>query len=316
MTKRSKLRDLTISRIAIARQGINPHAHILVAKAEDDCDDEDEKNPFTSAKKKKEMKDKMEKATLSILDTIATGLKDAEVLKHSATTEDFRDILPSETLTSLETVIKSALSATSLGEQMSIQEHIDSLPEEVVTYVADLETQVATLTKSLEEAAKPAEPEVDPVAKAIAELPAEAQEILKSTTARLEKAEKELAASRIAKATEVWVAKAAAFKEAVEDTNALGNALREVADIKPELADTIEKAFATAAERVAKGNLFKEVGYTGPAATDAEARVEVIAKSLREVNPKLTEAAALAQAWTENPELYNQYVTEQRQKNR
>jgi hypothetical protein len=290
--KRFKLRDLAVSRIAIARQGINPAAHILVAKAEDE---------------------EIAKAATAILDAITAGLKDAEVLKDTATTEDFRDILPNDTLTSLETVIKSALSATSIGEQMDIQEHIDNLPEEVVTYVADLETQVETLTKSLEEAQKPAEetPEVDPVAKAIAELPAEAQEILKSTTARLEKAEKELEATRLEKATATWVSKARAFDGAIEDPEAVGATLRDIAEYKPELAESVEKVLRTAADRIAKGVLFGELGHVSKE-TDTESRIAAVAKAAREANPKLSQAEAMADAWLANPDLYDQHEAERK----
>lgn len=195
---------------------------------------------------------------------------------------------------------------------MSIQEHMDNLPDEVVDYVADLETQVATLTKSLEEAAKPAEDEkADPVAKTLADLSPEAQEIFKANATRLEKAEKELEALRVAKATETWVAKARALDGAIEDPEAFGTTLREIADLKPELADAVEKALATAAERVAKGNLFKEVGHAGNASEPA-ARIAAIAKSLREADPKLSPAAAEALAWKNNPDLYDQHVAEVR----
>lgn len=295
MTSRYKLRELTVKRIALARKGINQHAHILVTKAEDEED----------AKKS------MEKSVTDILSTVATGLIDAEVLKDSMTTDDFRDILPPETLTSLETVIKSALSATSTGEQMSIQEHMDNLPEEVVDYVADLETQVATLTKSLEEAAKPAEEEVDPVAKAVAELPEEAKAILKANETRLAKAEADLETFRVEKATAVWVAKARAFDGAIEDPEALGATLREIADLKPELADAVEKALATAAERISKGNLFKEVGHAGDASEPAT-RISAIAKALREADPKLSQAASESLAWKNNPDLYDQHAAEMR----
>lgn len=296
MTSRYKLRELTVKRIALARQGINQHAHILVTKAKDE----------------EEAKESIEKSVTDILSSVATGLIDAEVLKDSMTTDDFRDILPPETLTSLETVIKSALSATSTGEQMSIQEHMDNLPEEVVDYVADLETQVATLTKSLEEAAaKPAEEEKDPVAKTLADLPEEAQEIFKANAARLEKAEKELETLRVAKATETWVAKARAFDGAIEDPEALGATLREIADLKPELADAVESALKTAADRVSKGNLFKEVGHAGDASEPAT-RISAIAKSLRDADPKLSQAAAESLAWKNNPDLYDQHVAEVR----
>lgn len=314
MNKRFKLRDLTVDRIALARQGINQHAHILVAKADEDCEDEkdDEKNPFASMKKKKDAKKMMEKSVNDILASITTGLVDAEVLKDSATTEDFRDILPTETLNSLETVIKSVLNAASTGEQMSIQEHMDNLPEEVVDYVADLETQVASLTKSLEEAQKPAEEEVDPIAKAVAELPEEAKAILKANEARLLKAEADLEAFRVEKATAEWVAKARALDGAIEDPEAFGTTLREIADLKPELADAVEKALKTASDRVAAGNLFKEVGHTGAGPSDTESRVAAIAKALRDADPKLSQAAALAKAWTDNPDLYDQHTAEMR----
>lgn len=286
-----KLRDLSVNRIALARQGINQHAHILVAKAEEDGT--------------------VEKSVNDILSTIATGLIDAEVLKDSATTEDFRDILPPETLNSLETVIKSVLNAASTGEQMSIQEHMDNLPEEVVDYVADLETQVATLTKSLEEAQAP-EPEVDPVAKAVSELPEEAKAILKANETRLAKAEADLETFRVEKATATWVAKARALDGAIEDPEAFGATLREIADLKPELADAVEKALKTASDRVAAGNLFKEVGHTGGSATDTDSRIAAAAKVLRDADPKLSQAAALAKAWTDNPDLYDQHTAEMR----
>lgn len=288
-----KLRNLKVSRIALAGGGINPHAHILLAKSEEE----------DAA---------IEKSVNTVLDSIASGLKDAEILKDSATTEDFRDILPPETLNSISTVIKSALSATSTGEQMDIQELVDTLPEEVVTYVSDLETQVATLTKSLEEAQKPAEPVIDPLAKAVADLPEEAKAILKANETRLAKAEADLETFRVEKATATWVAKARALDGAIEDPEAFGATLREIADLKPELADAVEKALKTASDRVAAGNLFKEVGHTGAGASDTETRIAAVAKALRDADPKLSPAAATAKAWTENPDLYDQHTAEMR----
>lgn len=195
---------------------------------------------------------------------------------------------------------------------MDIQELVDKLPEEVVTYVADLETQVETLTKSLEEAQKPAEPAEDPIAKAVAELPEEAKAILKANEDRLAKAEADLETFRVEKATAVWVAKARALDGAIEDPEAFGATLREIADLKPELADAVEKALKTASDRVAAGNLFKEVGHTGAVETDIESRISTIAKALREADPKLSPAAATAKAWTDNPDLYDQHTAEMR----
>lgn len=318
---RFKLRNLAVNRVSLVDQGANQFSRILLAKNKGKSEEEKPEEETDDKKKKKKslppfMQEKMSKSLDETITNFHAGLVDAGVLKEESTPSDLRDILPAETLSSIESVLKSALSAEpTTGDEMDLEALVDQLPEEVVDYVTDLETKVKDLTKRLEDAEKPApeDEETDPVAKALATLPAEAVELFKAQSDRLAVAEKELAESKIAKANETWIAKARAFDGVVEKPEEFGVILREVADIKPELAASIETALKVAAERVTKGDLFKELGHGTAPASDIESKVEQLAKSFIEADAKLSPSAARAKVWQESPELYDEYLQEQRQ---
>lgn len=193
---------------------------------------------------------------------------------------------------------------------------VAQVPDEVLDYIEELETRV----EKAEEAAATAEPanddtDVDPIEKALSELPDELADLVKGQKERLEKAEEALEAQRIAKANEEWVAKARAVDGLIDNAEEFGSQLREVAEINSDLADTLVKVLETANERFSKADLYKELGAgASPVTGSAEEKVQAIAKSLREADPKLSQEQAETEAWERNPELYDQHVAEQRER--
>ena len=66
----------------------------------------------------------------------------------------------------------------------------------------------------------------------------------------------------------------------------------------------VEKMLRDASETIAKSAGLEEIGSSAAVTGNAKERLEAIAKSLRESDPKLTAAKAKVQAAKQNPELY------------
>jgi hypothetical protein len=197
----------------------------------------------------------------------------------------------------------------------------EQIPEEVLTYVETLEGDLKKaeadyeeLQKSIDEKQDPSDNKgevTDPIEKALAESPEDVKAIFKAQQDRLEAAETELQEQREARANATWIGKVAAFDGVIDNPDEFGPELRKVADVDPELAESIATALQTATERSSQAALFSEVGKgMALSETDAQSKVESIAKSLQEADPQLSEAEARAEAWKRNPELYDQYVAE------
>lgn len=264
----------------------------------------------------KRMKRKVQLPVLDItLNALAKGLVESGVFVPSTTGSDLRAILPPQIIDELTNVTKSADKSAGYQE-VSMADELETLaeqvPEEVLAYIEELETENALLTKRLSGDSA----EDDPIAKALSTLDPSVAEIFKAQTSRLEAAEKSLAEEKIAKANATWISKAQSYANVVDDPNAFGQILREVADTKPELATAIETVLKAANERVAKGDLFAEFGQNSGLPTDLDGRVEALAKSYTEADAKLTAELARAEVWERNPDLYQAHLEEQRKRAR
>lgn len=79
-----------------------------------------------------------------------------------------------------------------------------------------------------------------------------------------------------------------------------------------EYGEKLEALFRAAHERIARGELFREIGGNGSGSTQAEAKLMAKAEEIRKADPKLTKEQAFAKACEENPDLYLEYRREAR----
>lgn len=135
--------------------------------------------------------------------------------------------------------------------------------------------------------------------------------------AKIAKMSKDLAGERDARVTKEFNEKAATFKHVGGEK--LGSVLKEVSEKAGEAVfKDLETILKAADEKLAKGNLFTEIGTTGTGGsavakagqTEAEAKIEVIAKGMVEKDGSMSFVAAKAKAWQANPELYTAHRAE------
>lgn len=261
----------------------------------------------------------------NVLETITKGLVSAGVFTQDAKAEDLRDILPPSVVSTLNNIVSTSKSAGATQEgtmpmsQDELQALVDELPDEIINYIGDLEEQAATAQAEVEKARAAQvedEGDDDPIAKALSELPPEVASIVKAQQDRLSEAEKALEASKIAKADETYITKAREFDGVIDKPEDFGPVLRQFAEAHPEAAETLEGQLRAASQVVTKSALFEEFGHSAPASGTAEGEVLAIAKSYQEANPDLSIEEARAKAWENNPEMYERYVEEQRQRTR
>lgn len=198
-------------------------------------------------------------------------------------------------------------------QHMTVDEILAKLPEEERKIVLEAMAAAAAAVKV---AAAKAEPETpaDPMAKL-------APEIRKQLEA--ERAESAALKERVAKMeddqlTREYVAKAAAFPHLPGLVTADLGLVLKAADrglpISKELGEKLTKAIASINATIAKSTLLEGKGSSAPTPTDAQGKIEGIAKALRDKDPTLTSAKAYAKALKENPELYRQHEAEKADK--
>ena len=198
---------------------------------------------------------------------------------------------------------------------------VNDLPDEIVDYIVDLQSTVETLTKRAEEAEALAvdDDEVDersPLTKALEDIEDDdARSYIIEKLTELAELQERSQQEEIAKADAEYVAKVRGF-DGLGDPDVLGPALRRVASLFPEDAEVFEKAFAAAAEQTAESSLYDEIGHSLTKSSDVLGEVETIAKAYREADPTLDDASARSMVWESRPELYDEYVQEQRDRQR
>lgn len=195
---------------------------------------------------------------------------------------------------------------------------VADLPDEIVDYIGDLQDSVEDLTKSLEEAQTDPVTVVDnrePFEKALDGLDDESAAIIKGQIDKLSELEEKVTKAEHDAADAEYITKARAF-DGLGDPAEIGPALRRLADVSPEDADLFEKAFVAASTQEITATLYEELGSSINKSTDVDVQIETIAKSYRDANPQLSEADANAQAWENNPELYDEHTREQRSRTR
>lgn len=195
-------------------------------------------------------------------------------------------------------------------DPLEIEAMVDELPDPIVDYLVELQDENEALKKSL----AAVDDEETAIEKAMSSLPEEMVNLWKADRERLAEAEAMLAKQRDDALHAVYVAKAREFPKVVDNADTFASVLADIAKgIGSEAVDVITSTLKAANARLESADLFAELGKAAAGATDAESRIEQIAKSLKEADPTMDDASARALAWERNPELYEMYVQERRQ---
>lgn len=107
--------------------------------------------------------------------------------------------------------------------------------------------------------------------------------------------------------TQEWIAKAATLTHVNDNPQQLGGLLKALHDKAPDEAEAVEKLLRAANNQVAKTGLWDEIGRTGGEFTGSTTEGKVA--ELRKSDPNLTREQAEARVFTENPDLYDEYLT-------
>ena len=200
----------------------------------------------------------------------------------------------------------------------------EDLASEVVEYIDALEAEVTDLSKSLVDAHVTItnfENDNEDIAKSVDGLSYEAilakaepsvRALIEKQAADIKKAEDIAKVERDTRLTKEYISKAEALPNIVvedSDKGGLAGLLRRAAEaLTPEDTASLEKALATANTQITKGDLFSEFGRGG-AQTTISKSVDAIAEEIRKREPSLTMEQAQAKAYTENPDLFAEAMT-------
>ena len=150
----------------------------------------------------------------------------------------------------------------------------------------------------------------------IASAIAKAKEAADKATKRAEEAEKVAKAERDRRVSQEFIAKAKTLDALAIEHDPVAKALMEMADkVSSENNEVIWKALHAANEQARSGALFDEIGSSargGGKEGDAESSLKKAAKALMAQDATLTEADAITKAVAADPNLYHEYVEEQR----
>lgn len=95
------------------------------------------------------------------------------------------------------------------------------------------------------------------------------------------------------------------------DAEQVGPALRRLGDADPELAKSVDEALRAANAKVESADIFTEIGKSGRALGSAYEQAEAMAKAAVADGRATTFAQALTDVFASNPEMYQQYSSEQ-----
>lgn len=147
----------------------------------------------------------------------------------------------------------------------------------------------------------------EPVRRALEEMEKSASDAKK----RVAEIEEVLKAERIARADNEAVEKAKSWKFLGLEAEKVGPALRQLADINPDLAKSVEEALASVNAQAESANIFAEIGKSAnPATGNAYDQLTSLAKSASDSKNGVTFEQAFSDAVQKNPDLYKQYLNE------
>jgi len=209
----------------------------------------------------------------------------------------------------------------------AISEQVDPNTEENEETVSDTETVVDETAVELEKAtariaeleaalSKATEPVVDESSEEaiMKSAPTAVVEMLEKARKEANSVREELAKERTEKRDREFIAKAAEFNFLAIEPTEFGPALRQVADISPDLANQIEKALASANAQAESAEIFAELGHNkSVGSTNAYSKVESLAKAAHARGDFATIEQAVVGLISSDPELYAQYRSERNQ---
>lgn len=195
------------------------------------------------------------------------------------------------------------------GEEIPVD---DQAPE--VIEVAELEkaqARIAELESALAKATAPAEEDVTSEEALIKSAPAAVVEMLEKARNEANAVREELAKEKATQRDREFIAKAAELEFLSLNPAEFGPALRQVADIAPELADMVSKALASANAQAESAGIFAELGH-GKTANSGNAlgKVESLAKAAVANGEFATVEQAIVGLVSADPGLYEQYRSE------
>jgi len=223
-------------------------------------------------------------------------------------------------LEALDDSVESPSDVTEKSTEEVPMETTEEVKAEKPSY-EDLEKALAEATEKIAEMAKAAEPE---------ETETDAEDIMKSAPEEFRKAfesmqksiddavaakeatEAELRKERGERADADAIVKARdAFAHLGLDAEQVGPALRRLAETDSDLAKSVEDVLTAANAKVESADIFSEIGKSARPSGSSYEQAEAMAKAAVAGGKSATFEQALAAVYTEQPELYNQYLAEQ-----
>lgn len=175
--------------------------------------------------------------------------------------------------------------------------------------IAELEARIAELEGSSEE--EPMEEAADDVVALAKSAPEPIRKALAEMAKAKAEAENALAKEREDRADADAIVKARdTYKHLALDPEKVGPALRRLTAIDADLAKSVEDALASADAQNESADIFTEVGKGYVPSGDAINKMTSLAKAAVAEGKAATVEQAMVQVATDNPALYNDYLTE------
>lgn len=102
------------------------------------------------------------------------------------------------------------------------------------------------------------------------------------------------------------------FSDLPVETEEFGLLLKSLNQKAPEEFEKLERILKSLNEQISESEMFKEIGSgADESGVGTWGKIEKAAKSIQEANPDLSQAQAVSQVITQNPELYKRYISEE-----
>lgn len=254
------------------------------------------------------------------------SVEETSGVDHPAHLHEGWVILKSADQAEVAEVIESLAAAAADNTEESMSDEKDEVVEteavetpetpEVDAELAKAHERIAELEAAL--AAKSVDPEPQPEAEGeealLKSVPDAVREMIAKAKAEADTVREELRKEREARQDKEFTEKVAAWKSLTLDAAEFGPLLRKLTAVAPELADKIEKALASLDAQVESANIFAEIGTAANKSVsgDAYSKIESLAKAKVAAGEVSTVEQGIASVIAANPDLYTDYLAEQR----
>lgn len=209
--------------------------------------------------------------------------------------------------------------ATATEDPMPADDEIIEIDDTNLDRVVELEAelakareQIAALTKSVD-ATDPEDDAEEGDEELLKSLPEPVRQMLAKAQSEADNAREELRKEREIQRDREFVAKAQGWSNLQIDAAELGVALRKVADINADIVAVIERSLDAANEQQEAAAIFSELGKSTSAASgNAFGKVQSLAKAAVANGDFATVEQAISGLIAKNPDLYTEYLSEQR----